>query len=117
MTTHESIIHCAPIELDLEGFSVTVAGHDVPLTRAEFMLLAEMARHPYRTFDRHALTEAMRKGEHGHDGPVPSPRSMDAHIARLRQKLRAAGVNCIKTMRFVGYRFVPTPSETAERAR
>jgi hypothetical protein len=55
----------------------------------------------------------MRTGPGGSDDASPSPRSVDTHIARLRAKLRYAGYDCIKTMRFVGYRFVPVPERDA----
>jgi len=104
------------MELDLEGFALTVAGHDVPLTRAEFLLLAELARRPFHVLDRDSLATALQCGEPGVGPSHASERAMDTHIARLRRKLRAAGVDCIKTMRYVGYRFVPAESGKAVSA-
>jgi two-component system response regulator ChvI len=92
------------LRLDPAGFSVTVGGGDLSLTLAEFLLLRELARHPYQVLGRERLAAALR--EHASD-PTSSPRSVDTHISRLRRKLRSAGCDCIKTMRFVGYRFVP----------
>ena len=98
-----------PLKLDLEGFSASVAGHDVPLTRTEFLLLTQLVRRPYSTFSRERLAAELHNGD---SNQLISLRSMDVHIARLRAKLRSAGINGIKTMRFVGYRFVP-PADSA----
>jgi len=94
------------LRLDPAGFSVTVDGRDLALTLAEFLLLQELARHPYQVLSRERLASALR--EYGSTSePSPSSRSVDTHVSRLRAKLRSAGYDCIKTMRFVGYRFVP----------
>ena len=107
---------CAgPLKLDLDGFSASVGGQDVPLTRTEFLLMIQLVQHPYSTFSRERLVATLHGDERRMEAPLISPRAMDVHIARLRGKLRAAGVDCIKTTRFVGYRFVPpTDSAAAE---
>lgn len=92
------------LRLDPAGFSVTVDGNDLSLTLAEFLLLRELARNPYKVLGRERLAAALREDP---SEPATSPRSVDTHISRLRKKLRNAGYDCIKTMRFVGYRFVP----------
>lgn len=105
------VIDFSPLVIDLAGFSVSVNGHDIGLTLAEFLILVELARHPRQVRDRRALGAALR--EHGppfHDSQ-PLPRGLDTHIARLRAKLRRAHCDCITTMRFVGYRFVPPGTE------
>jgi DNA-binding response OmpR family regulator len=40
-----------------------------------------------------------------------SGRAVDLHISRLRRKLSAAGYDGIRTMRFIGYRFVPVEGD------
>jgi DNA-binding response OmpR family regulator len=94
------------LQVDPEGFTATVNGEDLELTFGEFLLLKEFASHPYQVLDRERLSGLVRGGTEAAD-IRPSPRSVDTHVARLRAKLRAAGYNCIRTMRFVGYRFVP----------
>jgi DNA-binding response OmpR family regulator len=99
-------IACGPLTLDLRGFSVTVNGRDVDLTLSEFAILAELARHPHSVMTRETLVEVLQAREATPAAP-PSLRSIDVHVARIRQKLRGAGCQCITTMRRVGYRFAP----------
>jgi two-component system, OmpR family, response regulator ChvI len=103
-STHISV---GPMNIDPEGFAVTIDGRDVSLTLAEFLLLQELASHPFQVLDRVRLSAALR--EHSLAQPAASGRAVDTHISRLRAKLRDAGYDCIRTMRFVGYRFVPEP--------
>jgi DNA-binding response OmpR family regulator len=99
-------INLGVLRLDREGFSVTVDGRHLALTLAEFLLLQELALHPYQVLGRERLAVALREFNSTAE-PMPSSRAVDTHISRLRAKLRSAGYDCIKTMRFVGYRFVP----------
>jgi DNA-binding response OmpR family regulator len=101
------VIRSGPLTLDLAGFRVAVAGKDMPLTRAEFLLMAAFISQPYRVFDREALASIARRFDRDPGDLHCSPRAIDVCIARLRRKLRAANAGCIQTMRFVGYRFVP----------
>ncbi len=101
-------IEVGPLRLDPEGFTASVDGRDLALTLGEFLILREFAQNPYLVLRRERLTALIHAG--GSDGS-PSPRSVDTHIARLRAKLRQAGYDGIKTMRFVGYRFVPSPEQ------
>jgi two-component system, OmpR family, response regulator len=114
--SNQNCLSAGPIKLDLDGFSASVAGLDVPLTRTEFLLMIQFLGRPYSTFTRERLVKALHSGEAIPAAPLISPRSMDVHIARLRGKLRVAGVDCIKTTRFVGYRFVP-PADPSGEAR
>ena len=43
--------------------------------------------------------------------PPETLRVVDIHVSRLRKKLAQAGCDCIRTMRYVGYRFVPPDTE------
>lgn len=104
------------LELDPAGFSVTVNGDDIDLTFAEFLILKEFVSHPYQVLDRERLAGLIRGGV-GDSGSIrPSLRSVDTHVARIRAKLRTAGYNCIRTMRYVGYRSVP-PAHTSEQVK
>jgi DNA-binding response OmpR family regulator len=96
-----------PLCLNPEGFSVSVGERDVALTLAEFLLFQELARHPFQVLDRQRLVGVLRESIASADAAPSSSRAVDTHISRLRAKLRRAGYDCIKTMRFVGYRFVP----------
>lgn len=102
-----AVLSYGPLSLHLDGFAVSVYDRDVPVTLSEFLLLAAFARSPYRVLDRAALADALR-GSAAFDGrDAADLRLIDRHISRLRKKLNDAGCDCIKTMRFAGYRFVP----------
>jgi DNA-binding response OmpR family regulator len=93
--------------LDLEGYTVLVNDRIVPLTLTEFLLVKALALNPYHVFDRETLAQAV--GDRGTAALTepPNPRVVDLYVARARKKLHAAGYDCIQTMRYVGYRFVP----------
>jgi len=98
-----------PLVVDLTGFMVTVNGRDVALRFTEFLVFKELVLNPGRVIDRATLFAALNTRDfdykHGHS-PI-SMRTVDIHVSRIRRKLADAGYDCIKTMRFVGYRFVP----------
>lgn len=100
------LIRQGSLVINLEGFSATVNGRHVRLTLAEFLILVDLARHPHQVRDRQSLAAALQH-RGSHFAAQRSERSLDTHIARLRSKLREAGYDCIKTMRFVGYRLTP----------
>jgi len=107
MRADDRIIRVGALALDVDGFSATVDGRDLPLTYGEFLIMEALLRNPYQVLNREQLVDLLRQGSRGPGGSSPELRSVDTHIARLRAKLRALGYDCIRTMRFVGYRFVP----------
>jgi DNA-binding response OmpR family regulator len=105
-----STLRYGALTLNPSGFMVSVGDQDIPVTLTEFLLLTVLARRPYHVFDRPALAAAVKGHGVTHGVSAMSPRAVDLHISRLRKKLSQAGYDCIKTMRFVGYRFVPAQS-------
>lgn len=93
-----------PVRIDLLARTVTVHGEPVHLTAKEFDLLALLARRPGVVFRREQmLSEVWSTAWEG------AARTLEVHIASLRQKLGVAGL--IETVRGVGYRLVtPTSS-------
>ena len=95
--------------LDPDGWSVTVSGKLVPLTASEFILLRELALHAGRVLGRDALEHALASAP----GSIrvaklrTSGRGVDLLVSRVRRKLQRAGYDGIRTLRFVGYGFVP----------
>jgi two-component system, OmpR family, phosphate regulon response regulator OmpR len=79
-------------------------GEPVPLTAAEFDLLQVFAERPNRTLSRDQLLGLTQHREWD-----PYDRSIDIRIARLRKKIEANPdkPRTIKTVRGVGYQFVP----------
>jgi DNA-binding response OmpR family regulator len=114
--TVRTTITFGQLVIDLAGFMVPVGGTDVALSFTEHLVLKELVLNPGRVIVRATLFLALNIREfdykHGHS-PV-SMRTVDTHVSRLRRKLAAAGYACIKTMRFVGYGFMPLelPSKT-----
>jgi two-component system phosphate regulon response regulator PhoB len=95
----EGVAVVGPIEIDTKAQCARVRGADVDLTSAEYRLLAALAEQPGRVFSRVELAQ-----EIGLSDDPASPRSVDTHIMRLRQKLGAAA-DAIETVRGSGYRF------------
>ena len=79
-------------------------GHEIPLSTAEFELLQILAARPNRPLSRNQLMMLTR-----HRDWDPLDRSIDIQIARLRKKieLEPAQPCLIKTVRGIGYMFVP----------
>jgi DNA-binding response OmpR family regulator len=95
--------------LEFNGIRVDVStrqawrlGAPVPLTALEFDLLVALMRRKGRVIPR-----AMLLREAGRGDTVVSERTVDVHVARLRQKLDDDPPQVIKTVRGVGYVFAP----------
>ncbi len=87
------------LTVDLGSHRVEVDGEAVDLTATEFRLLAHLMRKPGRVLERDRLLDAVWGQE-----VYVTPRTVDTHVQRLRQKLGSAG-SLIETVRGVGYRF------------
>lgn len=85
---------------DFDAVAVTVDGEPIRLTRREFELLKFLVQNRNRVLSRDRLLERVW----GYDHYVET-RSVDVHVGRLRQKLRAVGSQ-IETVVGLGYRFV-----------
>jgi len=94
-------------ELDLDQRRLLGSdGADIEISAAEFDLLALFARHPNRPLNRDQIMEqAHNRGWDVFD------RSIDLRIMRLRRKIERNPdkPEVIKTVRNVGYVFVPVP--------
>ncbi|MGE5596462.1 MAG: response regulator transcription factor, partial [Hyphomicrobiales bacterium] len=97
---HEAArITLGPLEVDLPSRTAKVAGAALSLTPREFDLLATMARFPDVVLDRDHLLDLVW-GTSYFGG-----RTVDVHIARLREKLRGTAIR-IETSWGAGYRLV-----------
>ncbi len=94
----ERIISLGPITIDLESHEVWVEERKVDLTPTEFRLLHLFLERPGRVMSRDFILDRVW-GE----GCYVTPRTVDTHIARLREKLGRAG-RMIETERGFGYR-------------
>ncbi len=94
------------LRLDASTHDVSVDGRQVSLSALEFRLLFFLASHPRQIFTRDRLLVELW----GHDCTV-TPRTIDVHIRRLREKVEALPEKpeYIGTVRGVGYRLLGDP--------
>ena len=87
------------IVIDGDRREVTRHGETLELTGTEFELLAMLAREPSKVFTRDQILERLR----GQSAEDLQTRAVDILVSRLRKKLEP--LDCIKTLRNVGYAF------------
>jgi DNA-binding response OmpR family regulator len=94
----------ADLLIDLDRIEVRRRGEVVPVTPAEFRMLAALVEARGRVLTRQALLNAMYGAQQGE----ALERTIDVHIGRLREKLgeETADPRYIMTVRGVGYRAV-----------
>lgn len=85
------------ISIDPEKFVVRVEDKEVSLAKKEFELLYLLAHRPGRVFLRNEILNQVWGNE-----VIVGDRTIDVHIRKIRQKL---GVDCITTVKGVGYKF------------
>lgn len=91
------LITIKDLTIDPEQFKVIYQGNDVILAKKEFELLYLLASKPGRVFLRNEILSIVW----GND-VIVGDRTIDVHIRKIRQKL---GVDCITTVKGVGYKF------------
>lgn len=85
------------IVLDPSGRTVYVQSREIRLTHIEFDLLEIFMRYPGQVFTRESLITQVWGYDYTGDD-----KAVNIHIMNLRRKL---GINCIRTIRGVGYKF------------
>ena len=99
------ILRSRSLRLDLTSREAFVRGEAVPLTRAEFDLLAAFLRSPGRAFTRAELAAAAFGPDY-----EALDRTIDAHVMRLRRKIESGREpSLIVTVHGVGYKFAEKP--------
>jgi len=93
----DGIIKIGTMEIDPVKFEVTIDGREVTLAKKEFELLHMLASKPGRVFLRNEILNQVWGNE-----VIVGDRTIDVHIRKVRQKL---GVDCITTVKGVGYKF------------
>jgi DNA-binding response OmpR family regulator len=98
------MVRAGGLEVDLERHEVRYGETRLQLRPKEFDLLALLARHPGRVFQRSELLDLVW----GYDFPGYT-RTVDVHVQQLREKLVQGGVNSpvIHTVWGVGYKLEP----------
>jgi len=105
------VVESGALRLDTRTQEVTVRGRLVELSSLEFKLLYFLASHPRHVFDRDRLLDEVW----GRDRFV-TPRTVDVHIRRLREKIEEQPnrPQFLQTVRGSGYRFSPDVLEGVE---
>ena len=85
------------ITIDPVKFMVTIDSKEIVLAKKEFELLYLLASRPGRVFLRNEILSQVW----GND-VIVGDRTIDVHIRKVRQKM---GVDCITTVKGVGYKF------------
>jgi len=99
------VIETGDLVIEVGQFRLSVAGHTVGLRLKEFQLLVALASNPGLLMSRQRLAREVW----GYDF-LPSSRTIDVHIRRLRQALEEhSAFDYIQTVHGVGYRFEPRP--------
>ena len=93
----QTVLHIDQLAIDPERFEVQVDNHHVQLAKKEFELLYLLASKPGKVFLRNEILQQIW----GTD-VIVGDRTIDVHIRKIRQKL---GIDCIKTVKGVGYKF------------
>ena len=98
------VIEVSELRLDSRTREVTVRGRSIQLSALEFKLLHFLASQPRRVFTREQLLDNVW----GRDRFV-TPRTVDVHIRRLREKIerQEGSPQYVQTVRGSGYRFSP----------
>jgi DNA-binding response OmpR family regulator len=94
------VLRLGSLEIDRECRAARVAGQEVKLRTKEFDLLLAFAERPGFVFSRDQLLD--RVWDYGFAGGT---RTVDVHVARLRDKLKGSRVH-IETIWNVGYKLV-----------
>lgn len=99
------------LRLDSRTQEVNVRGKPVELSTLEFKLLYFLVSNPRRIFSRERLLDEVW----GRDCFV-TPRTVDVHIRRLRERIEAQAdrPQYLQTVRGAGYRFSPESSAAEE---
>ncbi|HRW59473.1 MAG TPA: response regulator transcription factor [Defluviicoccus sp.] len=97
-------LHAGPVVLDTRTGEVTASGQPVELTAYELRVLSYLMHHVGEIVSRTELTEHVYAQDFDRDS-----NTIEVFVGRLRKKL---GVDLIKTVRGLGYRFDPAPDDS-----
>ncbi len=93
----QKIIRLGNMIIDAVRFIVELDGKEIVLAKKEFELLHLLATKPGRVFLRNEILDMVWGTE-----VIVGDRTIDVHIRKIRQKM---GVDCITTVKGVGYKF------------
>jgi two-component system alkaline phosphatase synthesis response regulator PhoP len=93
----EAVIRVGDVLIDKVQYVVKYKDQEIILAKKEFELLALLASRPGRVFLRHEILNQVWGSD-----VIVGDRTIDVHIRKIRQKM---GIDCIKTVKGVGYKF------------
>ncbi|MBS1741824.1 MAG: response regulator transcription factor [Bacteroidetes bacterium] len=93
----KKIVQIGELVIDREKYNVRFRNEDIVLARKEFELLSLLASKPGKVFLRNEILNQIWGTE-----VIVGDRTIDVHIRKIRQKL---GLDCITTVKGVGYKF------------
>lgn len=95
---NDKILDFESMHINPTEFTVSVNGEVVTLAKKEFELLYLLAKTPGRVFLRNEILQNIWGSD-----VIVGDRTIDVHIRKIRQKM---GIDCIATIKGVGYKFV-----------
>lgn len=104
-------IRCGGLYLDPATLEVRLHGRPIPLPLREYQVLHFLMTNVDRVVTRDQIYEAAW-GEPARD----ASNTLSVHIKRLRNRLGDDRASIIVTVRQIGYRLIPPPPLTSERA-
>src|SRR5437762_1491186 len=98
----EGLLKLGPFTLDRVAHRLCLRDEELALTSTEFRLLEFFLTHPGRAYNREQLLEEVWGQQH-----YVSPRTVDVHIRRLRERIerKPDDPQYLTTVRGFGYRF------------
>lgn len=92
-------IHFGDFQLDVERYSLSKKGKNIPITLSEFGILRRLVTNRGKVLTRSQLLDDVQN-----DDAFIIDRNIDVHVASLRKKM-GPNFHWIETVRGVGYRF------------
>ncbi len=96
-TESTGLLTAGSITIDKERYVIIKDGREIVLPKKEFELLTLLVNKPNKVFSREEIFAKVWG-----NNVVVGDRTIDVHVRKLREKI---GVECIKTVKGVGYKF------------
>ncbi len=87
--------------MDMDEFSATLSGEEIPMTTREFNILYKLLSYPKKTFTRMQLMDEFWDAD-----SETAPRAVDVYMTKLRAKLAGCSDFEIVTVHGLGYKVV-----------
>ncbi|WP_199624649.1 response regulator transcription factor [Paenibacillus alkalitolerans] len=88
------------VMIDKDLFEVKVLEKRIKVTKSEFKIIETFLKNPGRVYSRSEIISIALGDEF-----LGLERSVDSHIRNIRKKINKSGLDCIKTVYGIGYKF------------